>query len=110
MVETPGTAPGSNKLISTAIYHHSYLHNKDFIAEEYDEIKKKMREKHSLTLQGHRTSISLEAEFWSHIKRLANEESVSLTYFIEQIDAKRGKNNLSSALRLRVLKDLEINT
>jgi hypothetical protein len=33
MVETPGTAPGSNKLISTAIYYNSYLHNKNFIAD-----------------------------------------------------------------------------
>jgi predicted DNA-binding ribbon-helix-helix protein len=66
-----------------------------------------MLEKHSLTLAGHRTSITLEPEFWRHIKRLAKEENKTLTAFIEDIDAKREKANLSSALRLAVLKNLE---
>jgi predicted DNA-binding ribbon-helix-helix protein len=66
-----------------------------------------MREKHSLTLQGHRTSISLEVEFWRHIKRIAAINNMTLTAFITDIDTKRGENNLSSALRLIVLQDLE---
>lgn len=59
--------------------------------------------KHSVTISGHRTSISLEDEFWDGLKELAQSRQKSLADIIRQIDKDRGKRNLSSAIRLAVL-------
>jgi predicted DNA-binding ribbon-helix-helix protein len=66
-----------------------------------------MQIKRSVSIAQHRTSISLEEPFWRHVKRLANLQNLSLNEYITAIDKGRGQNNLSSALRLQVLKDLE---
>lgn len=68
--------------------------------------------KRSLTLSGHRTSVSLEPEFWEAFRRCAAEEGVSLNALAARIDAARlesrsGPDNLSSAIRLHVLADLQ---
>ena len=63
--------------------------------------------KRSVTLQGHTTSVSLEDEFWSELKRMAAEAGTSLGRLIEKIDAERGVENLSAALRLAVLAELK---
>ena len=57
-------------------------------------------------ISGHRTSISLEPEFWEEIKRLAKEENISVAALVADIDNSRN-GNLSSALRLFVLKKLK---
>ena len=57
-------------------------------------------------ISGHRTSISLEPEFWEEIKRLAREENISVAALVADIDNSRN-GNLSSALRLFVLKKLK---
>ncbi|MER2519705.1 MAG: ribbon-helix-helix domain-containing protein [Bdellovibrionales bacterium] len=62
--------------------------------------------KRSLSLKGHSTSVSLETEFWEELKRLAQEEKSSLNALVSRIDAQRS-GNLSSALRLYVLKNLK---
>ena len=63
-----------------------------------------MPHKRSVTIDGHRTSFSLEDEFWMEIQRLAKAESVSIAHLVRRIDRKRGaERNLSSALRLHVL-------
>nr|WP_321456347.1 ribbon-helix-helix domain-containing protein [uncultured Cohaesibacter sp.] len=59
--------------------------------------------KHSVTIAGHRTSISLEDEFWQGLKALAESRDKSLADIIRQIDKDRGRNNLSSAIRIIVL-------
>nr|WP_319513525.1 ribbon-helix-helix domain-containing protein [uncultured Cohaesibacter sp.] len=59
--------------------------------------------KHSVTIAGHRTSISLEDEFWQGLKLLADSRNKSLADIIRQIDKDRGRNNLSSAIRISVL-------
>ena len=59
--------------------------------------------KHSVTIAGHRTSISLEDEFWQGLKALADSRNKSLADIIRQIDKDRGRNNLSSAIRISVL-------
>jgi predicted DNA-binding ribbon-helix-helix protein len=64
-------------------------------------------QKHSVSIAQHRTSISLEEPFWRHVKRLAVAQNRSLNDYISAIDKTRGANNLSSALRLEVLRDLE---
>lgn len=63
--------------------------------------------KRSVTIAGHRTSISLEEEFWVALKALANRESRPLNDLITEIDAQRGNRNLSSALRVHILKTLQ---
>lgn len=64
-----------------------------------------MIRKHSATLHGHRTSFSLEDEFWEELKRIAAERDLSIAGLIASIDDARAPDgNLSSALRLHVLR------
>ena len=60
--------------------------------------------KRSLTIAGHRTSIALEPEFWAALEKLATKRGLRLTALIEEIDASRDGPNLSSALRVAVLR------
>jgi predicted DNA-binding ribbon-helix-helix protein len=59
--------------------------------------------KHSLTIAGHRTSISLEQAFWDALRDIARRRGLSLAALIGEIDARRGAANLSSAVRVFVL-------
>jgi predicted DNA-binding ribbon-helix-helix protein len=59
--------------------------------------------KRSLTISGHRTSLSLEPEFWAALKAAAVAERKSLAALVGEIDRSRGGRNLSSALRVWVL-------
>lgn len=58
--------------------------------------------KHSVTLEGHRTSITLEEEFWAELQKIAAERKMPLQKLIASIDKTR-TGNLSSALRVYVL-------
>jgi predicted DNA-binding ribbon-helix-helix protein len=58
---------------------------------------------HGITLEGHRTSVSLEEPFWIAIEEIANLKSTTVIKLVEQIDADRDHVNLSSAIRLFVL-------
>jgi predicted DNA-binding ribbon-helix-helix protein len=60
--------------------------------------------KRSLTIAGHRTSISLEDAFWRQLKVLAARQALSPSALIAEIDSSRGRANLSSAIRVFVLK------
>ena len=62
--------------------------------------------KRSLTISGHRTSLSLEPEFWTVLKQTARAEHKSLASLVGEIDRSRGERNLSSALRVWVLNRL----
>lgn len=62
--------------------------------------------KRSLTISGHRTSISLEDAFWRRLKALAAAQGQSVSGLIAQIDASREGANLSSAIRVFVLEHL----
>lgn len=64
--------------------------------------------RHSVTLQGHRTSVSLEDAFWRRLKLIAAERGLSINALVAEVDAGRdveAGGNLSSALRLLVLED-----
>lgn len=63
--------------------------------------------KHSVNIHGHQTSITLEDEFWLVLKEDAQKRSISLNKLIAEIDDARGNNNLSSAIRLYILNDLQ---
>ena len=60
-------------------------------------------EKRSVTIRGHRTSVSLEAPFWDALKDIAAAEGRSLGSLIAEVD-ESAQGNLSSALRVYVLK------
>jgi len=59
-------------------------------------------EKRSITIRGHRTSVSLEAPFWDALKEKAAREGRSLSQLIAEVD-ETADGNLSSALRLHVV-------
>ena len=63
--------------------------------------------KHSLTLQGHRTSVSLEAAFWRAFREIAVARSQALNGLAAEIDAARGDVGLASAIRVFVLEHLQ---
>ena len=59
--------------------------------------------KRSIVLHGHKTSVSLEDEFWKGLKEVADKRLITLSALVDIIDAQRQQGNLSSALRLFVL-------
>lgn len=61
-------------------------------------------QKRSLSIAGHRTSIALEPEFWTGLEALASARDLPLTALIREIDERRDGPNLSSSLRLAVLR------
>lgn len=59
--------------------------------------------KRSLTVAGHRTSLSLEPEFWGALQKAAAAHGVSVAALVTEIDQSRGERNLSSAIRVWLL-------
>jgi len=59
--------------------------------------------KRSIVIAGHKTSVSLEDEFWESLKEIAGERGVTLGELVRTIDGNRNNTNLSSAIRLFVL-------
>jgi predicted DNA-binding ribbon-helix-helix protein len=59
--------------------------------------------KRSVAIAGHRTSVSLEEPFWEALREIATDRDISVQALIGQIDATRGEQNLSSAIRVFVL-------
>ena len=65
--------------------------------------------KRSITIHGHRTSVSLEEPFWTFLRAIAAQRGLSLASLVQMIDKERN-GGLSSALRLFVLAELTQNT
>lgn len=61
-------------------------------------------EKRSIRINGNRTSVSLEREFYDGLQEIAAHEKMSSSELIEQIDASRNTCNLSSAIRIFILR------
>ena len=59
--------------------------------------------KKSITIKKHRTSLSLEIEFWDALKIISNEQKCSLETLITKIDSKRNAS-LASSIRVYLLK------
>ena len=60
--------------------------------------------KHSVSIRGHRTSITLETAFMDVLRQMAEQRGLTLAALIAEIDgAQETPGNLSSALRLAVL-------
>lgn len=65
--------------------------------------------KRSMTIEGHRTSIALEPEFWAALAAIAAREGLTMTDLIARIDASRAETApdqpLASAARVFALLD-----
>ena len=59
--------------------------------------------KRSIVLNGHKTSVSLEDEFWDGLREIADLQKTKLSTLVQNIDLERRNANLSSAVRLFVL-------
>lgn len=59
--------------------------------------------KRSVILEGHKTSVSLENEFWEGLREIAEQQKSNLSSMVRQVDRDRSKGNLSSAIRVFVL-------
>ena len=59
--------------------------------------------KRSIVIAGHKTSVSLEDEFWNSLKEITGERGMTLAELVAAIDGDRQHANLSSAIRLFVL-------
>jgi predicted DNA-binding ribbon-helix-helix protein len=58
---------------------------------------------HALKIAGRKTSISVEAVFWSALQEIAKERNQTVNHLVTTISAKGNNPNLSSAVRLYVL-------
>jgi predicted DNA-binding ribbon-helix-helix protein len=63
--------------------------------------------KRSISIAGHRTSISLEEPFWEELRLIASRRGVSVQRLVGEIDEGRAGENLSSALRVFVLREVQ---
>ena len=59
--------------------------------------------KRSVIIAGHRTSVSLEDDFWRALKEIAGKRGTTLKELVATIKADRTAGSLSSALRMFVL-------
>ena len=59
--------------------------------------------KKSITIKKHRTSLSLEKEFWDALKIIAKEKKCSIENLVAKIDSDR-KVSLASSIRVYLLK------
>ena len=59
--------------------------------------------KRSIVIAGHKTSVSLEDQFWDALKEIAANRRSTLSEIVASIDSGRNQGNLSSAIRLYVL-------
>ena len=60
--------------------------------------------KRSVIVSGHKTSISLEDPFWKSLKEIAGLKHLTLSALLAAIDTERHEGNLSSAIRLYILR------
>ena len=66
--------------------------------------------KRSVVLDGQKTSITLEDNFWIELKKIARGQNVTVSRLVAQIDSARNQSNLSSAIRIFVLEHLQNET
>ncbi len=57
-------------------------------------------QKRSVTIAGHRTSISLEKEFWEILESISLEKNTSIPKLLEIIEKQSDRQNLTSAIRV----------
>ncbi|MCA0043733.1 ribbon-helix-helix domain-containing protein [Celeribacter litoreus] len=64
--------------------------------------------KRSLTLRGHRTSVSLEDAFWTAFRNIAKARGIAINELAAEIDATRDvETGLASAIRVFILAEVQ---
>ncbi len=59
--------------------------------------------KRSITIAGHRTSVSLEDPFWEALGEIASQRGIPIAALVAEIDGSRAGVGLSSAIRMHIL-------
>jgi predicted DNA-binding ribbon-helix-helix protein len=59
--------------------------------------------KRSIIRNGHKSSVSLEDQFWECLCKIAKSKRLTASRLVEEIDGRRNSDNLSSAIRVFVL-------
>jgi predicted DNA-binding ribbon-helix-helix protein len=72
------------------------------LMDQVEHIKKSAVVKHSILINSHKTSVSLENEFWFGLREIADHEHITIPVLVERIDRNRDTCNLSSAIRVYV--------
>jgi len=62
--------------------------------------------KRSIVLNGRKTSVSLENEFWEGLRKIACAQKINMTTLAQQIDQGQNDGNFSSAIRVYVFNHL----
>jgi len=62
--------------------------------------------KRSVVIRGHKTSVSLEQPFWDAFRDIAEGERISTSALLRKVDGERSQANLSSAIRVFVLRHM----
>jgi predicted DNA-binding ribbon-helix-helix protein len=83
----------------------SYVREGRFM-DQLKHIKKSVVIKRSIIINRHKTSVSLENEFWDGLHEVARDEHTTAPMLVEQIDRSSDNCNLSSAIRLFVFNRL----
>lgn len=60
--------------------------------------------KRSVVISGHKTSVSIEDDFWEGLKQIAERRLITVAKLVEEIDESRERGNLSSAIRIHVFR------
>lgn len=68
-------------------------------------IRSQEMKKRSIVVNGHRTSVSLEDDFWNALITIAEARRMTLMDLVGLIDDERTAGNLSSSIRLFVLSE-----
>ena len=63
--------------------------------------------KHTVKVNGHDTSVSIEEEFWLELKHISKLKKKSISVLISDVDKNKKTQNLSSAIRLYILNHLK---
>jgi predicted DNA-binding ribbon-helix-helix protein len=64
--------------------------------------------KHTIVINGHKTSVTLEDAFWSGLEEIAHAQEATRSELVAKIDQTRQQGNLSSAIRLFVLEHIRL--
>jgi predicted DNA-binding ribbon-helix-helix protein len=59
--------------------------------------------KRSIIRNGHKSSVSLEDQFWDALREIAGRENITVSALVATIDHGSNRDNLSSAIRVFVL-------
>jgi predicted DNA-binding ribbon-helix-helix protein len=60
--------------------------------------------KRSIQRDGHKSSVSLEEPFWDALQEIAQRNNTSVSQLVAAIDHGDNRNNLSSAIRVFIIK------